>query len=62
MRNDTPQERQLYSPFSFFFGDTRNPKVNKLLHIIRGMLFGCVMLYCAVTFVCFLILWIMIGG
>ena len=56
MKKDTFQERQLYSPPSFFFGDTRDAGVNKLLNEFRAVVLMGSALCCAVFFVWFVIL------
>lgn len=59
MKKDTFQERQLYSPPSFFFGDTRNSRVNKLLNGFRAVVLAGAVVCCAVIFVWFVILLIL---
>ena len=56
MKKDTFQERQLYSPPSFFFGDTREAGVNKLLNAVRAAVLLGAAICCAVFFVWFVIL------
>lgn len=56
MKKDNSEERQLYSPFSFFFGDTRDAGVNKLLNGFRAMVLAGAAICCAVIFVWFVIL------
>ena len=56
MKKDTFQERQLYSPPSFFFGETRNPQVNKPLNGFRAAVIAGAVICCAVFFIWFVIL------
>lgn len=56
MKKDNLPERRLYSPPSFFFGDTRNSRVNKLLNGFRAIVLAGAAICCAVIFVWFVIL------
>ena len=59
MKKDNPRERRLHSPPSFFFGDTRDARVNKLLNGFRAVVLAGAVVCCAVIFVWFVILLIL---
>lgn len=59
MKKDNLHERQLYSPPSFFFGDTREAGANKLLNGFRAAVLTGAVICCVVIFVWFVILLIL---
>ena len=59
MKKDNLHERQLYSPPSFFFGDTRDAGVNKLLNGFRAVVLAGAGICCTVILVWFVILLIL---
>ena len=58
MKNRTESKRVLYSPPSFFFGDTRSPSVNKVLDALRVLVLGAAVLCCLIFAVWFLVIFV----